>query len=166
MKFNSIREYFYKLYNVLYSLVLLPLAVFIFLYLQMQSGELEGHYRGEQQITTLLLIIIGIVVLIDWILSVILYNHRLKSVRTIESLGEKLSNYYKLTVLRFAIVITGLLILAGGFYLTENQVFTGMFVVSLGILSLLWPLPAKICRDLKLRGDERLMVLHKKEKLY
>ena len=166
MKFDTIREYFYKMYNVLYGLILLPLAAFIFVYLQIQSERLEPYFKGEDLGVRLILIVIGFVILTDLIVSSLIYNTRLKSVRRIESLGERLMSYYKLTVVRFSIVVAGLMVLAGGFYLTESQYFTGMFVVSLGLLSLVWPIPSKVCKDLQLRGDERLMVLYKKENLY
>jgi hypothetical protein len=166
MKFNSIREYFYKLHNVLYALVLIPLAVFVFIYLEFQNGSIEGHFRQDKPISLFLLIAICIAIVSDWVVALILFSNRLKSLRTVESLGKKLELYYKLTIVRFAIVVMGLIMLAVGLYLTENQIFTALFVCGLVLVSLIWPMPAKVCNDLQLRGDERLMVRHKKEKLY
>jgi hypothetical protein len=165
MKYNSIREYFYKLHNVLYALVLIPLLVFIYVYLEFQYREFESLYKDDDFLIRIVVFGLSIVQFVIWIFTFYTFNKKLKQLRLVESLGERLDQYYKLTTVRFTLVTVGSLMLAAGFYLTEDQVITVLFVTSLGILSLLWPLPSKVCRDLKLRGDERTMVLFRKDTL-
>ena len=53
MNFSSIKEYFYKLYNICYLITLFPLAIFIYLYLQMQVGKINSLLQESDQILIL-----------------------------------------------------------------------------------------------------------------
>jgi len=165
MKYNSLREYFYKLHNLLYGVILAPLLAFVVLYWQMQAGNVDGLLKQDEYLNQLLLVVLSFIVLFDWIISLLLFNRGLKETRTLDSLGKKLDRYYSFTLLRFALVVSGSLGLAIGFYLTENQLFTILFVSGFAILLLFWPTPSKVCNDLQLKGDERTLVLHKKDRL-
>ena len=162
MKYSSLQEYFYKLHNVLYGIILLPFLVFVVLYWQMQAGNIEGPLKESEEYGNLVLGIMGGMVLMDWLISAILFVRSLKATRTLESLGEKLDRYYVFTLFRFALVVSGSLALAIGFYLTENQTFTLVFVGNVAVLIFFWPTASKVCNDLKLKGDERTLVLYKK----
>lgn len=165
MHYNSLREYFYKLHNLLGGIVLIPLLAFVVLYWQMQIGNIEGILRQDEYLKQILLIALSAVVLIDWSISILLFQRGVKATRTLDSLGKKLDRYFSFTLLRFALVVSGSVGLAIGFYLTENQVFTILFGSSLALLLLFWPTPSKTCGDLELKGDERTLVLYKKDKL-
>lgn len=165
INFSSLREYFYKLHNRLYAIVLIPLLVFVVLYWQMQTGSIQGVLKGNEDLTQIILIVLSFLVLSDWIISVFMFRRGLKATRTLDSLGKKLDRYYSFTLLRFALVVSGSLGLAIGFYLTESQFFTLFFVLSLAMLLLLWPTPSKVCNDLQLKGDERTLVFYKMDKL-
>lgn len=166
MKYNSLQEYFYKLYNFLFALLLLPLLVFVVLYWQIREGNLQGPFYFDEKANQVLIIVIAAVVFTDALISFILFSKRLKSMRRIQSLGTRLDRYASLTILRFVLVLSGSLVLALGFYLTENQIFSILVVVNMILLLLLWPLPSKVCRDLQLKGDERTLVFHKKDRLH
>jgi len=166
MKYNSIREYFYKLHNLLYAFILLPLLVFVVLYWQIQEGNLSGPFYLDTMVTQILIALMGAVIFTDWVISLLLFNRGLKSIRKIQSLGERLDRYFSLTVLRFAIILSGSIALAIGFFLTESQMFTIIAVSNVLLVLLLWPRPAKVCGDLQLKGDERTLVLYKKDRLH
>ena len=166
MKYNSIREYFYKLFNILFALLLLPLLVFVVLYWQIQEGNLVGPFYLDEKINQTLIILIGAVVFTDWLISFSLFSKRLKSMKRIQSLGTRLDRYASLTILRFVLILSGSLVLAVGFCLTENQIFSIIVVVNMLLLLPLWPFPSKVCRDLQLKGDERTLVFHKKDRLH
>jgi hypothetical protein len=165
MKYNSIREYFYKLHSVLYAFVLLPLLCFAALYWWMSEGELEGPFHRDENMNQILLAALGGLVLMEWIISTFLFVRGLRMARKLTSLGDRLDRYYAFTLVRFAVIMTSSLALAVGFYLTENQWFTMIAGGSLLMLLAFWPGPAKVCRDLKLKGDERTLVLYKKDRL-
>ena len=166
MRYNSLREYFYKFHNLLYAISLIPLLAFVVLYWQIQEGNLHGIFYLEEVINQVLLFSLGFVVLADWVITFFLFNKGLRSARKLPGLGIKLDRYYNLTLLRFTIVLSGSLTFAIGFYLTENQVFTILAVLNFFLLLLLWPSPAKVCGDLQLKGDERTLVRFKKDKLH
>ena len=165
MHYNSLREYFYKLHNLLYGIVLIPLLAFVVLYWQMQAGNVEGVLKSDEFLNQVMVIALSFLVLVDWSISFVLFNRGLKATRTLDSLGKKLDRYFSFTVLRFALVVSGSVGLAIGFYLTENQLFTILFVSSFALLLLFLPTPSKVCNDLQLKGDERTLVLYKKDKL-
>lgn len=165
MKYNSLREYFYKLHSLLYALILLPLLAFIVLYWQMEAGNLAGPFKQNDALHPILLSVLGFIAASDWAVSFFLFSRRLKFLRTLNSLGSKLDGYFVLTFIRSALIVSGSLVLAGGFYLTENQVFTMLFVANFVLQLLFWPLPSRVCNDLHLKGDERTLVLYKKDQL-
>ncbi len=165
MKYSSLREYFYKLHNLLFAIILLPFLVFVVLYWQLQQGNIEGPFRFNELYSKVLLGLFSLIVFIDGIVAGVLYSKGIKAVQKLGSLGGKLDRFFSLTLLRFTLVISGSLTFAIGFYLTENQFFTVFFGLNIGALLLLWPTPAKVCDDLKLKGDERTIVLHKKDML-
>ena len=120
----------------------------------------------DAMITQILIVLMGSVLFTDWFISLFLFNRGLKSIRKIQSLGERLDRYFSLTVLRFTIILSGSLLLAIGFFLTESQEFTIVAISNLLLVLLVWPRPAKVCGDLQLKGDERTLVLYKKDRLH
>lgn len=165
LRYSSLSEYFYKLHNLLYGIVLVPLVIFLVLYWQMRAGSIVGSLKDDEYLNQVLLVALSLIVLADWSLSLFLFNKGIKATRTLDSLGKKLDRYFSFTILRFALIVSGSLGLAIGFYLTENQIFTILFSVSFILLLLFWPSPSKVCDDLHLKGDERTLVLYKKDKL-
>lgn len=164
MKYNSVPEYFVKLYNRLYAIVLLPLITFAVLYWYANLPDTEPVLRDEV-FNRILLLGFSMVVLIDWLVSFFLFKSGLKSILTIGSLGERLDRYYTLSMVRFLINVSGLFILVIGFYLTEDQYFSLLFAGSLLSLAFFWPTSAKVCEDLNLKGEERRLILYKLDKL-
>ena len=50
--FSSIKGYFYRLNNVSYLIVLLPLGLFLFLYYQMQVGKITPTVQDQNLVRT------------------------------------------------------------------------------------------------------------------
>ncbi len=164
MKYNSVPEYFYKLYGRLYALVLLPLICFGLLYWEMKTGSIEPISQ-DIRLNQLLLLVIIVALLAEWIVSFFLFRSKLKSILTLGSLGARLDHYYRFTLLRFGMMVSGLVVLAVGFFITRDQYFTVLFVASMVGLGFMWPTSAKVCDDLNLKGDERKLILYKLDKL-
>lgn len=166
MKYNSIREYFYKFHNLLFTIILVPLLAFVLLYWMIQQGEVVGPMRDDEDVKQLLVIGFGAMACLDWLISFVFFNQGLHAARKLVSLGERLDKYYSISLVRFLIIISGSLGLAIGFYLTEDQRFTLFSGINLLLLLLVWPRSVKVCNDLQLRGDERKMIHQKKDLLY
>lgn len=155
MHFQSVKEYFYKLYTRLFLLLLLPLATFLALYGAIQGGELTPmELADEQHAIWLRYIFLGAAVT-DWIGASVFFSWSLKPVRTLVSLGEKLDRYFFLTIIRFVIIVFGMMVLAGGYYLLHDQVLTALFIVSLLMMGLVWPFPGRVTSHLHLKEDEK-----------
>ena len=159
MKYHSLGQYFYKLYALIFILILVPLAVFIFLYQAFRLEIVPAIGFGlSKEILSYLAIGLAFVV---WLIAFLVFSIRLKALRKINSLGKRLSDYGTLTIVSNAIISLGMLILAGGYYLTENRWVTIIFIGSLIFLAFRWPFPKRVCKDLVLKGDEHMMVLYR-----
>ena len=165
MRYSSLREYFYKMHNFLYGIILLPFLTFALLYWQLQQGNIEGPFRMNELYRNVMLGACSLIITTDWILSVILFSRGLKATHALESLGKKLDRYFSFILFRFAIVVSGTLTLAIAFYLTESQYFTVIFVANMFMLVFFWPTPSRVCDDLLLKGDERTLVQYKMDRL-
>jgi hypothetical protein len=164
MNFTSIKEYFYKLYNVCYLLLLLPLLIFIFIYYQLTEKKIVPIIAEEMQIQAMiagaiLLVIINLTT-VHWV-----SGKRMKVYVTEPGLGRKLDRYYEIIFLRFTAGATSSLLAAIGLLLTGSVLFAAIFIVVLLLLAVQFPTSRKACKELMLKGDEYTMVFKKTEKI-
>jgi hypothetical protein len=164
MKYNSVPEYFYKLHSRLYALILIPLLLFVILYWKLKTGDINSRAQ-DTGFNYIVLLVFIIIVLVDWIAAFFIFRRNIKSILTLGSLGDRLDHYYRFTLLRFLFMMSGLILLVIGFYLTQEQYFTILFVASIIGLAFFWPTSAKVCDDLNLKGEERRLILYKLDKL-
>jgi hypothetical protein len=155
MDFITITQYFNKLHSALLVLLIVPLLVFIALYFFLD--ELPTSPAKEY------LIIIPTAVLIDWLVAMLIFNKKIKSVGNEQGLGIKLDKYFKITIVRYSLLSSGSFILALGFYLYGSDLLTALYLAGLVLAGILWPTGRKVCSDLRLKGDEREMVYFKKD---
>jgi hypothetical protein len=158
MEFNSMKEYFFKLRNALYFTLLIPLILFIgILYLYV------GQWAIDVKQSLLLESFLLFLMIADWLIGLLFFRTRLKKIRRQVGLGIKLEQYYWLTIVRSWINILACLFPAIGFLLTSNFMLAYIFGFDLVLVFIFWPRARKVCHDLKLKGDEREMVLYKKD---
>lgn len=157
MNFITIGQYFNKLQSALFFLLIIPLLVFISL----------SFYGMENPVdpTTEYSVILPAIVFLDWLVATIVFNKKLKSIRKQQGLGAKLGKYFSLTTLRFSMLSAGSIVLAGGLFLTRNDMFTWIFIGGMIFSAILWPTARKVSNDLHLKGAEREMVYFKKDTL-
>ena len=157
MEYFTIGQYFTKLNIRLLMIILLLIIAFIAAYL-LTAGDSEPlPWLTRAQIA---LIISG-----NWLIAFFYYLKKIKSIAKDQGLGLKLTKFFYLTIVRYIIISFGCLFLLYSFYITKDDVITGYFAVNLLLMAVLWPTSSKVCRDLKLRGDEREMVYYKKDQL-
>jgi hypothetical protein len=157
MNFISIHQYFNKLQIVFLILLIIPLLAFIALYFLTPERLLAPRLE--------LYIIVSLAAALDWILAMKIFNKKIKSVRNEQGLGAKLDKYFYITIVRYSFLSSSGLVLAVGFFLTQGDLFTALYLVNLIGAVLLWPTGPRIARELALRGDERDMVYFKKDLL-
>jgi len=157
MEFATIKEYFYKLQTALFLTLLVPLVTFLALYTNTDKGLVEG----EQSITVISFLLF--LTAFDALIGLILFRMKLKSIREQPTLRSRLQHYYSLTIVRSYINIIVCIMPALAFFFTAEVWLVFVFGGVLIFFSLQWPRPGKVCRDLQLKGDEREMVLYKKD---
>jgi hypothetical protein len=81
----------------------------------------------------------------------------------VTGLGERLEKYRRITIVRYGIISSSCLILAVGFYLTQNQLLTALFVMAMILQSSFWPTTYRLANHLELKGEEREMIIRKKD---
>ena len=141
---------------MLFFLLIVPLLVFISLYLYL--SDMSVNPRREY------FTVLPGIVFIDWVILLVFINKKIKSIRNAQGLGSKLEKYFTLTTVRYGLISSASLIMAIGYGLTKSDIFTWLFLAGLLFSGILWPTSRKISNDLALRGDEREMVLFKKDK--
>lgn len=157
MEYFTIGQYFTKLQIRLLMIVLVLIIAFVAAYF---LTALEPEPRPWLTRTQ-----IGAIILANWLIMFLYYLKKIKSIAKDQGLGLKLTKFFYLTIVRYIIIAFGCLFLLYSFYLTKDDVITGVFVANLVLMAVLWPTSPKVCRDLKLRGDEREMVYYKKDDL-
>lgn len=146
MNHQSAGQYLYTLYAILFAFVLEPLTFITLLHYLKPEPPLIGNVFMKWFFAT---IAIALVILIEYV-----YRTRLKNYHTIVSLLEKLSKYFRLTIVRFAGLSFSLNLLAVGYLLLQDSRLTYLFVLILLYAALHWPASSVICKDLKLSRNE------------
>jgi len=162
MKFSSIKEYFYKLNNLCYLITLIPLGIFIFLYLKMQEGKISSIIQVQQQI---LIAQIAIFIFSAFILTIVhwVVKKKMKAYSRDLSLGNKMNKYFYLALNRIVVGSLVSVLVAGGLLITASEIFSVYFLGILLWMAYQWPTPKKMSAELLLKGDEKEMILFKRE---
>jgi hypothetical protein len=158
----TLKEYFYKLYNRGMVMMLLPIAEFLAIYYLILSGFLPAIV-DEEIAVKILLILIPIIVLVVLTIVQLETSKRLKKIADEPGLGRKLDLYFPVAKRKINSLVMVSFFLAIGFFLTSDERFSIYFGVIILWCFWQWPSPYKVSRDLKLKGDEREMVITKGE---
>ncbi|MBN8577561.1 MAG: hypothetical protein J0L66_11505 [Cytophagales bacterium] len=161
MKFNSVKEYFFRLNNAGYQLAMVPLIVFIFHYstlhtfsLKLELSELSMYYLFMSS-SMLLLIVLTVV-------HFYVQAAARKLVKAI-GLGLKLERLGRVLLRRLVVLALVVFLMPVGLVFTHHTGFAIGFVVALLWYLVNWPTPAQVSNLLQLKGDEKEMVLSKGE---
>lgn len=162
MKFSSIKEYFYKLYNVCYMITLVPLAIFIYLYLKLQAVELNSILQKPDYIL-IAQVVFFVVVFTTLTIVHLVVRKKMKVLSREFGLGGKMDKYYSYSVFRISAGALVSVIVGGGLFITGSEIFSVYFLLILLWMAYHWPIPKRMCSELALKGDEREMILYKRE---
>jgi hypothetical protein len=157
MTFINIRQYFNRLQIAVLFLLIVPLLLFIGLYLYV-SGMPPVRFSKY-------FIVFPAIAFADWVMMMVMFNKKIKALRLASGLGLKLEKYFWLTVTRFSMISSASLVLAVGFLFSRNDVFSWLFVAGLLLCVFFWPTTSRVSNDLALKGDEREMVYYKRDGL-
>lgn len=158
MKFNSVKEFFYRLNNTGYQLMMVPLILFIYFYAQsyFYNGQL---WIESEVIVTYLIFGIGVIALVILTTVHIHTERKAKSVATLVGLGIKLEKVGSLLLRKMVWQFVVVTLMPLGLVATGNQIFSIFFGLTLAWYFIQWPTPEKVSNLLNLRGDEKEMVI-------
>ena len=163
MNFNSLAEYFYKLYNICLLLMLLPLAVFLTLYYMLDAGKLISVISPDHALSGLLVLLFPLFIVLELTIVHLVLQKKLVPTQSELSLGTRLDQYYSFVLIKSGGAAFVGILMAVGLYLTGRGLFSAYFLLVLVWIFIQWPTPRKVSKDLKLKGDEQEMVLTKGE---
>ncbi len=162
MNFSSIKEYFYKLYNFGMMMMLMPLVMFLFIYYLLLSGWVAPIIQDESAMDTLL-IAFPTIALATLTIVHLAGAKKFKFISTQVGLSKKLDLYFPIVKMKTRAALSLSLMMAVGLFFTGHEWFSIYFTVIVFWFLLQWPTPRKLCHNLKLKGDEREMVISKGE---
>ncbi len=162
MNFSSLKEYFYKLYNASILTMLLPMGLFLTIYYFSLSG-LISPFVEDESMTTIILIVCPTVTLTILTIVHLVTRKRFKINAEVVGLGKKLDLFYLTYQLKMKTASWISTLLAICFFVTGHEWFSIYFSVIMLWFALQWPSPRKVSNQLKLKRDEREMVMTKGE---
>ncbi len=158
MKFGTVREYFSKLYTMGFQLMMLPLVLFIIYYAQwiITMPELV---KFDQEISSALFLSMSCLCITVLIVVQFITKKRANGIAREVGLGIKLEKMGSVLKVKMATLSAMILLMPLMLLFTDEN----YFAISFGVLSLWyflqWPTPGRVSRLLKLRGDEKTMVI-------
>ncbi len=162
MIFSSLREFFYKLYNIFLISMLIPMLLFIGIYYVLLTNMVAPFITDDDAVQILVVTfpILALIALtiVHWSASA-----RLKALSREPSLGIKLEDYLSAASLRLKGCVFSSLLMAVGLFFTNHQYFGIYFGLIILWVIVIWPSPRRVCKDLKLKRDEEELVRSKGE---
>jgi hypothetical protein len=162
MNFSTLGEFFYKLYNRCLLVMFIPIGVFLAVYYLLLVGKVTPILQ-EEEVIQVILIGFPLLFIINLTIVHLVAASRFKALMPEPSLGIRLEKYLSAGFIRIKALAAGSVFMAIGLVLTGHPYFTIYFSISLLWLFFIWPKPARVSKDLKLKGDEQKMVLTKGE---
>ncbi len=162
MNFNSLKEYFYTLYNACLLRLLIAMTLFLAIYYMSLSGMVSPYIQEESLVDFLRYSYLALILITLTIVHLEI-SRRLKSHSQVVGLGKKLDQYYFVVRLRMKTFLLISFFLATGFFFTGHEWFTIYFAIMVIWFLFQWPSPGRVSIQLQLRGDERKMVMTKGE---
>jgi uncharacterized membrane protein YesL len=162
MKFNSVKEYFLRLNNTGYQLMMVPMILFIYHYASVYTFTTRVWITDLAFVHYLLMGVSTLSLISLTVVHFFIRSRALKiSLQT--GLGLKLEQLGSVLMQRLFVLALITLLMPLGLVLTHHIGFAVGFIVMLAWFFLHWPTPTHVSNLLKLKGDEKEMVLSKGE---
>lgn len=144
---------------IFHAIIAAPLILYCIAYLQSLGDNPDPSFSEPPLMLKLFVSIFsGMLVL----LAFFLFKNNLANSREKDTLQEKLRGYASAAIIKYAVLEMASIIAALAFFLTHDHLFTAIYVFILFLMSLNKPSPRKYANDLRLKGEERDVILNKK----
>lgn len=155
-KFKNWTEYHHRLNLTFHAIVALTMIPFVWLYLEIDSGE------RTQIFDDLVILILFLLVSSSLIATSFIYKiNQLKLIDRTVSLREKLIAYFKVLLITYALLETSAVFATLAFYLTANYLFVIVYLISLFVFSVYRPKVETAVRDLNLNDREKNILINR-----
>lgn len=161
MKFNSLKEYFYKLSIRGYQFMMVPLLIFILFYLQSLTSV--TFIILDSAWSNILFFTLSGVVIVSLTIVQITTSLKVRKIALQIGLGMKLEESGKILTKKMFLIAFQNLLASVALLITGSIYFALLFGVLFAWYFVQWPTPNSVCRMLSLKGDEREMVLTRGE---
>ena len=162
MNYSSLREFFYKLYNICLLMMFIPIGTFLVIYYLLLTNQISPSIQSEL-VERIILIAFPILAILDLTIVHLVVRKKFSLLNKEISLGVRLEKYFSVAVIRLSAIVATSLFMAAGLFLTCSEWFAIYFLGLVVWLAFQWPSPRRVSKDLKLRGDEEQMILTKGE---
>lgn len=160
MTIKSPESFHNKLAFVFHAMLALPLAVFVYLFLEIKHDDLEPVISDGYFINILNYVLpflaLGIVTA-----GYLIFKKRLQQISANESIQARLAEYFHGSMVFYVCIEAASIMLVTGLYLTTSAIFIVGYVLVLFLMSLHRPTPQKYVKDLRLTKKEREVILKK-----
>ncbi len=154
---EKITTFFNQLNLVFHAMIAFPLLLFVYIYLESGKVTVEPQLDGEVSRAVVIgtyVIAVGMV-----LFAFRRYGQALRQLSESMAFWDKIKFYRHLALLHYTLLTGVLALIVLGFFLTHSRWFTLGFVLVLVALSIHRPTLDKICRDLRLKPEERKQVM-------
>jgi hypothetical protein len=144
-------EYFNTLTMVFYLMVGVPLLFFVVLYLQYQEA---GGLQVTESWQFLPHVLIPAATVISIFLAYRVYKNKIFQ-REPKTFRKKLRTFHEISLYKYGLLDLANFLPVIGMYLTGEQVFAGLYAVTLVVFSLNRPTHKRISKDMELTQQEQ-----------
>lgn len=159
MDFKTPEDFHQKLSLLFHGLIALPLAVFVYLFLEIKHNNLPGIIDGS--LAKAVNFTFNILAVALTVFAYYRFKKSLQRIRVDRPMKKKLEIYFSYAVSFFVLVTISSVLFVAGLYLTTSAVFIVGYVVLLFLLSLSRPTHQKYVRNLPLKEEERNAIIYK-----
>lgn len=162
MSRNTPEIYHQKMSAAFHTMIALPLAFFVYLFLEKKHNDLAPLIE-EGNLTYLIDFGLTLISVILTFLAYTRFRKGLQQINRDNSLRARFKLYVHLTVKAYLSLGITFVLLVTGLFVTTSAIFIVDYVVLLFLLSLHRPTPDKYVRDLQLDGMDKKIVKEKRE---
>lgn len=161
MTLKSPEDFHQKLGFAFHATLALPLAAFVYLFLEVKHRNLEPALSNDRYISTLIIVLPIIAALAaGW--GYYRFKESKKEENGAQKLQQKLIRYYNISLKFYAFIGIAATVLVLGLYYTTSYIFIFGYVLLLFLMSLNRPTVRKYVRDLHLSKEEQEILLKKR----
>jgi uncharacterized membrane protein YidH (DUF202 family) len=160
LNFSNTEQFYNKLNTTYYAMFALPLIIFLFFFLKMKS-EAGLSPAISIDFANIIIVAVSIVAIAEMIMAFVHYKKTINDARKQKNLKEKLSAYFKLSLVKYTHLMVSSFIILLGIYLTANGLLFGLYFVVLMLFTIVRPSILGIGKNLRLNEEEKGMLKDK-----